>query len=75
MTEEIVDRLNEIRATQQRTERTLCEVRDVLTGGSEPDKGMIVRLDRAEQQVTNQKWTLRTLFAAAVAAVFGYFVR
>jgi pantothenate kinase len=41
----------------------------IITGGSEPSKGIVIRLDRLEQTETRRTWWLRSTIAAAVAAI------
>ena len=55
----------------------LREITHLLTGNGNPDKGIIVRLDRLEQNESRRVWLLRTAIAASIAAIAtafkGYF--
>ncbi len=41
----------------------------ILTGGSEPSKGVVVRLDRVEQQEEGRRWWQRGLSAGVLGAI------
>ena len=45
------------------------EIRTILTGGSEPSKGVAVRLDRLEQSEEHRKWWQRAVVGAVIVSL------
>lgn len=49
------------------------EMKQLIQGGSEPGRGIIVRLDRAEQTLARQKWWAATAIAALIGMAGHWF--
>ena len=47
----------------------LDKLETILTGGSEPSKGVIVRLDRVEQSEGERKWWQRIMAGGVISAI------
>lgn len=66
---------NGMDARFSQVEKSIDKTNDLLTGNSSPEKGLIVRLDRAEQSLTRYAWTLGTVATAVIGvivkAIFG----
>lgn len=44
------------------------KIEKILTGNGEPEKGMIIRLDRLEVKAKRASWLFATIFGAVVVA-------
>lgn len=44
-------------------------IEQLLTGGSRPEHGIIVRMDRLEQNEKRRNWAIRTALAGAAGSV------
>jgi hypothetical protein len=49
-------------------------VETLITGNGKPDRGIVVRLDRAEQTLKTTKHFLWILVSAYVAGLVGYYI-
>jgi hypothetical protein len=49
----------------------LDQITEILTGNGAPDKGLIIRFDRIEQESKRRNVWLKTAISAAVASVIG----
>ena len=62
----------EQQATKDKLDRLSCDInliKEVLLGGSNPDRSLYVRVDRMEQNAKKSQWAIRLLFGACIAAV------
>ena len=54
---------------EERVERKLDFLCTLLTGNGDPQKGLVVRVDRLEQAEKRRKWWVGTAVGAAIVAV------
>ena len=60
---------DETQGWRKRIESKLDEICLLLTGGGNPHRGIIVRLDRLEQSNSRWAWVPRSVLTAVIAAV------
>lgn len=66
----------ELLATQSRdanahTQQKIEGIYQLLRNDNDPSKGILIRLDRLEQEASRREWRVRVALTAAVAALFG----
>lgn len=61
--------LEAIQRAEDRVNRRIDSLERHFTGGSEPSRGLIVRIDRIEQARNNQRWLTHTALAVAIGAM------
>lgn len=68
MNEERLERIDE---RLRRIEESSVRLENLITGNGTPERGLIVKLDRLEQQAESNRWTMRTALTALAVAVAG----
>lgn len=73
----VEDRVSEVSGKCDRLAKGHEDLACLLTGGHEPSKGVIVRLDRVEQAEESRKWWFRLMgggvLTALLAAIKAWF--
>jgi hypothetical protein len=68
-------RIEERQHEDAREQRELLQkIDNYLTGGSEPEKGMIVRVDRLEQAEARRDWYVKAALGASICAIISIVV-
>ena len=60
--DEILQKLTELRNTQ-------LEMRTILTGNGEPAKGLVLKVDRLEQEEKRRTWMTRSILVAVIGLI------
>lgn len=58
----------DIENLDESTNAKIDKINELLNGNGTPEKGMVVRLDRQEQNEQRRTWVVRTAIAAAIVA-------
>ena len=60
--EEILQKLDALRSTQ-------LEMKTILTGNGDPTKGLVLKVDRLEQDEKRRTWMTRSILVAVIGLI------
>lgn len=71
MMSEIREGMRDIKFNQERTTEELQQLKKIITGESEPERGLVIRVDRLEQQSKKTNALSQAAFGTVIAAIIG----
>lgn len=72
---DLIDRLAELKAKLNHVDESTQRLEQMMTGGEEPDRGFLLRLDRIEREQGFARWLVGGSFLIFLAAMVGWYFK